>query len=183
MLVAGKLGSRHGDLLCAAPAPRRQRAAPGRVCTPQAQPIAALAGLRRDMAAGWQWVAGPSLSPSFRGTFLSIGWGSSFLTWTLGGGHTAQTTRAITEPVFMRVTESARCSQATTQRCQAGPQHGGDTLLRRQQRQRGGEAGHGAALADRGVHQGAGVSYRDPPPWPRVPALAPLLAGWWPLPL
>lgn len=43
------------------------------------------------------------------------------------GGHTAQTRRAIAEPVFMRVTESAHCSQATTQRCQAGLQHGGDT--------------------------------------------------------
>lgn len=43
------------------------------------------------------------------------------------GGHTAQTHRAIAEPVFMRVTESAHCSQATTQRCQAGLQHGGDT--------------------------------------------------------
>lgn len=90
--------------------------------------------------------------------------------WTLVGGHTAQTTRAITEPVFMRVTESARCSQATTQRCQAGPQHGGDTLLRRRQQQQcRGEAGCGAVLADRRVHQGAGTSYRDPPLVPLGP--------------
>lgn len=161
---AGKPGSRHGDLLCPAPAPQCQRAAVGRVCVPQAQPPTALAGLGRNMAAGWQQLARLSLSPSFQGVFLS-----SFPTWTLVGGHTVQTTRAITEPVFMRVTESARCSQATTQRCQAGPQHGGDTLLCRQQQQCRGEAGCRAVLADRGAHQGAGTAYRNPPMAPLGP--------------
>lgn len=163
--AAGKPGSRQGDLLCPAPALRCQRAAPGRVCMDWAQPPAALAGLRGNVAAGCRWVARPSLSSSFRGIFQR----SSFPMWTLGWGNTAQTNRAITEPVFMRVTESARCSQATTQRCQAGPQHSRDALLGWQQRQRGGEAGCGAVLADRGVHQGAGVSYRDPPHGPCRP--------------
>lgn len=62
-----------------------------------------------------------------------------------GGTYSTNTHRAIAEPVFMRVTESAHCSQATTQRCQAGLQHGGDTAAPppRQQRQCRGQAGHG----------------------------------------
>lgn len=85
--------------------------------------------------------------------------------WTLGWGNTAQTNRAITEPVFMRVTESARCSQATTQRCQAGPQHSRDALLGWQQRQRGGEAGCGAVLAEGFTKE---LAYRTETP-PMVP--------------
>lgn len=105
-----------------------------------------------------QVAAGGTTVPKLSGAFPS-----SFPTWALVGENTAQKTKATTEPAFMRVNASARCSQATTQGCQAGPQHGGYTQLRWQQRQRGGGTWNRV-----GRHEGSPGSWHivQRPSWP-----------------
>lgn len=97
----------------------------------------------------------PSLSG---GAFLSIHWGaaSHLEFW----GHRDNNQPEPWQKLFMRVTKPARCSQATTQRCQAGPQLWWQ--------QRGDEVGHRAVLAGRGAHQSQGILLRVPtaPPGP-----------------